>query len=127
MMTPTTKYVKGRAIEYKVAAFLKGKGYAVTRAAGSKGVFDVIAYNGRVVRFIQVKLTAKRNINQYKIELDSIFDTPVPESFCTRELWVYVHNIGFTDAIFVGMPPMDYSTAAEHEHWYIAGQLTVVK
>lgn len=117
-MTPTTKYVKGRAIEYKVMDFLKGKGYAVTRAAGSKGVFDVIAYNARVVRFIQVKLTAKRNVKQYKKELDTILATDVPKDFCTRELWVYVHNIGFTDSIFVEMPPMDYSCAGEKISWY---------
>jgi Holliday junction resolvase len=36
-------YIKGRAFEYRVAAYLRNRGYYVQRSYGSKGVFDLLA------------------------------------------------------------------------------------
>lgn len=36
-------YIKGRTFEYRIQNYLRGKGYYVIRAYGSKGVYDLIA------------------------------------------------------------------------------------
>jgi len=41
----TTKYQKGTQFEYLVKAKLEKKGYFVVRSAGSKGMFDLIAFS----------------------------------------------------------------------------------
>jgi len=40
-----TKYQKGTKFEYLVKAKMEQKGYFVIRSAGSKGVFDLIAFS----------------------------------------------------------------------------------
>ena len=52
-------YTKGRRLEYRAQAILEAAGYTTTRAAGSKGAADVIAWNGMSVRFISVKAGTK--------------------------------------------------------------------
>lgn len=39
----STNYTRGRNLEYRAEAYLKAAGYVVTRAAGSKGVADLMA------------------------------------------------------------------------------------
>jgi Holliday junction resolvase len=48
-------YRKGRRAEHRARALLEAAGYRVTRAAGSKGPADVIAWNASSIRFISVK------------------------------------------------------------------------
>ena len=50
-----TNYTRGRAVEYKVWADLEADGYQVLRAAGSKGVADLIALKPGEVLLVQVK------------------------------------------------------------------------
>jgi Holliday junction resolvase len=50
------KYIKGRALEYRIATFFKRKGYFIIRAAGSHGVADLVAVKkNKKPLFIQVK------------------------------------------------------------------------
>jgi Holliday junction resolvase len=42
-MNKNKNYVRGRAFEYKIATFMRRKGYFVIRAAGSHGVSDLVA------------------------------------------------------------------------------------
>ena len=46
---------RGRYYEHRAKALLEGRGYLVTRAAGSLGVFDLIAIGDRDVKAVQVK------------------------------------------------------------------------
>lgn len=48
-------YVKGRAAEYYMMDVLKKAGYIVTRAAASKGVYDVIGLSSEGAVAIQAK------------------------------------------------------------------------
>lgn len=98
----TSQYSKGRAIEAKIVNFLKAEGYNAVRSAGSKGAFDVIAYNDSVVRFIQSKYTNDPD-RGYKTDLRKMSECLVPQ-FCTRELWVYLANKGFYEIHL--MPPI---------------------
>jgi len=46
---------KGRRAEHRARALLEAAGFSVTRAAASKGVADLIAWDGISIRFISVK------------------------------------------------------------------------
>jgi Holliday junction resolvase len=50
-----SNYTNGRALEYAVIADLENDGYRCTRAAGSKGVADIIALKPGEVLLVQVK------------------------------------------------------------------------
>lgn len=50
-----TNYTTGRTLEYKVRDALQANGYQVLRAAGSKGVSDLIALKPGEVLLVQVK------------------------------------------------------------------------
>lgn len=50
-----TNYARGRRAEYRSAALLEALGYDVTRSAGSKGLFDLIAVSSCDVLLVQVK------------------------------------------------------------------------
>jgi Holliday junction resolvase-like predicted endonuclease len=92
-----TKYSKGRAIEQRVMTFLKMSGFSAMRSAGSKGVFDIIAYNKEMVRFIQIKSGASPRKSMYKADIESIMSTEVPPVLSSRELWIHKDNVGFTE------------------------------
>lgn len=50
---------KGRRAEHRARRLLESAGYEVTRAAGSKGPADLIAWNTTAIRFISVKCGTK--------------------------------------------------------------------
>lgn len=52
-------YAKGRRAEYRAIAILEAAGYSVTRAASSKGLFDVVALGPAGARAISVKSGTK--------------------------------------------------------------------
>jgi Holliday junction resolvase len=85
-------YVTGRRKEYEVKQMLEKAGFAATRAAGSKGVFDIIAYNSKVVRFIQVKY--EKSPVSYAADIAKMTKITVPQ-FCVKELWVYTRTAGW--------------------------------
>lgn len=51
----STPYAAGRRAEYKCLAHLRDHGWRAVRTAGSHGPFDVIAWAGHDILFIQVK------------------------------------------------------------------------
>jgi Holliday junction resolvase-like predicted endonuclease len=81
-----TKYESGRASEYKVQKELEAQGYCTTRAAGSKGKIDVIAWNDEHTRFIQVKTFLTR-VGSYKADILAIEAISFPPN-ATAELWI---------------------------------------
>ena len=58
-------YNAGRAFEYKVRDYLRDSGWIVKRAYASKGIFDLIAYNGDVRWGIQCKSLAANSNRAY--------------------------------------------------------------
>ena len=50
---------KGRRLEHKTIKILEAAGYSCTRAAASKGVWDIIAINSTSVSLVQVKANRK--------------------------------------------------------------------
>lgn len=54
-----TNYKSGRNFEYRVMRYLKGKGYLVTRSAGSHRPGDVLAGKGGVMYMIQCTTNVK--------------------------------------------------------------------
>jgi len=79
-----SKYTKGRSYEYKTMKILEAKGYSCTRAAGSHGIYDIIAWNDKHTIFIQVKY----NCNLIKDEKIKFLDNIIPPN-SYKEVWVY--------------------------------------
>jgi len=75
-------YEKGRRIEYQVKKRLQAQGFNVLRVAGSKGLYDLVAWNKDQVLFIQVKSTRQR-----RNERDLILQDLVPESVI-KQVWI---------------------------------------
>ena len=46
---------KGRRAEHRARALLEAEGFAVVRAAASKGVCDLVAWNATSIRLVSVK------------------------------------------------------------------------
>lgn len=85
---PNTNYVRGRQFEYACTAALRKQGYIVTRAASSKGVFDLIGVGPNDIKLVQVK-SGRRSIS--KKELDIMLAIPCPPC-AVKEVWYYPGN-----------------------------------
>lgn len=75
---------KGYRREYQARKLLEKTDFDVVRAGGSIGIFDLIAWNRKQIRFIQVKSNwcspqEREAIREYK-------NCP-PNS--TKEIWIY--------------------------------------
>jgi hypothetical protein len=64
---------------------LEAAGYHVTRAAGSLGMFDVVAINSQGMRLIQVK--TNRDASPVERETIALFDG-LPQN-ATKEVWIF--------------------------------------
>lgn len=55
------KYIAGRRLEYAIKAYLESKGWLVTRASQSRGIYDLIGFKDSSILGIQAKrLISKR-------------------------------------------------------------------
>lgn len=88
-------YQRGYRAELAAVTELKQEGYQALRAAGSKGPFDLIAWNAETVRFVQVKRVRNGNNGLAKAarELEAV---PVPP-YARKELWVWRDREGFVE------------------------------
>lgn len=73
---------KGRRAEHKTRNLLEAEGYSVIRAAASKGVFDLCAYNKAHIRFVQSKCNGWAGA----LELEAMQLEQVPPN-ATKEIW----------------------------------------
>jgi Holliday junction resolvase len=76
-------YAAGRRAEYRAKRILELAGYEVTRAASSKGVADLIAYNAQGFRLVSVKRGTGR---MTPLEREAFLSVPVPAG-TTKEYW----------------------------------------
>jgi len=79
---------KGRRLEHRTIKLLEAAGYSCTRAAGSKGVWDIIAIGPVSIRLIQVK--ANNAPGPVEREAMELFEAP---SNATKEYWVWVDKV----------------------------------
>jgi len=87
-----SKYIRGRRAEYKVIAKLKADGYSTIRSAGSKGLWDIVAYpnqwhqnhksQGNHWIVIQVKLNKKPILKEMK----AMQKEYIP--FAVKQVWI---------------------------------------
>lgn len=77
-------YKKGLYYENKARKELEAQGFYIIRSAASKGLWDIVAINNNIVRFIQVKtndlprLNERKNLANFKCPINS-----------TKEIWRY--------------------------------------
>lgn len=92
-------YARGRRYEYKAKERLEAMGYACTRSASSKGLWDVTAVAPGVVCLVQVKSQNPGAKSSYKDKNFRLFEKlPVPNSV-TKEVWVYTVGVGAPEII----------------------------
>lgn len=95
-------YRRGYRAELAAATELKRDGYAVIRAAGSKGPFDLVAFDAKTIRFVQVKRVRNGNGGLAKAA-KQLAAVPVPP--CARkELWVWRDGEGFVERRVITCP-----------------------
>ena len=70
-------YRKGRRAEWRSRALLVKQGYTVVRAAGSKGPFDLVAWNGTDGVLIQCKTDRWPT----QVEVEALVRVPTPPGF----------------------------------------------
>ena len=99
----TTSYERGRAIEYRIQRELEALGYTTARAAGSKGKFDVLAWDHRIYRIIQAKSFIKRP-GSFKDDVEQIRSILCPPN-TRREFWIWKHRQGWQAKIILGSRP----------------------
>lgn len=90
-----TNYSRGHAIEAKVIEELRAEGFSTTRAAGSKGFFDVIAYGTTKAVFASVKRsgTWQGAAKVYRRERRRMERAPLPASpAIERRLYVWADH-----------------------------------
>jgi len=75
-------YTRGYRLEREVRNILKKEGYTVIRSAGSKGLWDLVAYNAQEFRLIQIK---KGRVPVREREIIKAEKTP---SNTSKEIWV---------------------------------------
>lgn len=75
---------KGTRNEHRTEEHLQKLGMTVIRAAGSLGMWDLVAYDASRCRFIQVK----SNNKPAKKERELLEAQVVPPN-CTKELWIW--------------------------------------
>lgn len=75
-------YRKGKKREYKTRDLLIADGFFVVRSAGSKGAFDLVAFNSESVRLVQIKA----NKWPGRSEIETMATIPIPPN-ATREVW----------------------------------------
>ena len=88
-----TNYQRGRSAEYKAVKELQAAGYIVTRAAGSHGLWDVVAVNANGVRMIQVKSDVDENDVRFecKVAKEAMAKIFRPSNV-SYEVWGRVHG-----------------------------------
>jgi len=85
-----SNYQRGARLERLARAQLERAGYYVMRSAGSKGACDLVAWNDKCTRLIQVKAAGAAD----KKAIEKLRKIPCPPCG-TRELWE--RDGGFTD------------------------------
>lgn len=98
---------KGARAEHRAITLLEAAGYACTRAAGSMGVFDVVAINDQAVRLLQVKAGKRCAIPRADRVAMAMFRAPANAS---REIWRFFDRQ--TDPIIEHVAPAESHTDA---------------
>lgn len=82
----TTNYEQGRAAEYAAIRALEKEGFIAIRTAGSHSPVDILAWNDKEIRFIQIK-TFRDRLGLYTKDIAALGAIPLPAN-STAELWI---------------------------------------
>ena len=95
-----TRYERGRNAEYAVIKYFRDKlNCTVTRSAGSKGPWDLVAVNSEGVFFVQVKSYTGEKEPAYKDAEASLkkVDIPLESGVVHKQIAVYKYGKGIVD------------------------------
>jgi Holliday junction resolvase len=88
------RYQVGRDAEIRARKILESWGYTVIRSAGSKGPFDLVAFNDRIFFLVQVKSCQVGKIPSFEKVKRDLAKIPVPPN-CEKHVWVWEKKTGF--------------------------------
>lgn len=84
-----TQYQRGALAERWAKQELIDCGFhTVVRAAGSRGVFDLVAIGENAIKLVQVKRVQSGPMPSFSEDLAVMREVQVPEC-CSRELWIW--------------------------------------
>lgn len=91
-----THYQRGRDTEYRCIEELTAQGYACTRAASSKGNWDVIAVHPERVLLVSCKRTSKPDYARDTLtaETKRLGAIAIPPN-AVQEIWVWLDKVGW--------------------------------
>ncbi|MDV2503049.1 MAG: hypothetical protein RX318_03770 [bacterium] len=76
---------KGRKRELRARKMLEACGFMVVRAAGSHGLFDLVAVSSKHIKLIQVKTNRKPP----PAEMEELRAFRAPRCCATKEVWTF--------------------------------------
>jgi Holliday junction resolvase len=85
-------YRRGREAEYRAKRLLEAAGYTVIRAAGSHGMFDLVALSKLGGRAIQIK-TGSARVTQIEREAIKLFRRDGCPDNVTTEVWTWMPRV----------------------------------
>ncbi len=83
-----TNYEKGRRREYQVIRTMEAAGFYCIRAAGSHGLFDVVAIGPNELRLIQVKANQMAS----QAEQESLREFDLGPEGTSKFIWLYING-----------------------------------
>ena len=87
------RYASGANIEREIKKKLESDGFSVIRSAGSKGSIDLVAYDNKIIKFIQVKYAPdKKHMKVTKKEYAKLRKLVVP-ACATKEIWFRIRRV----------------------------------
>jgi len=90
----SNKYHIGYMAERRARHTLEGWGYNVLRSAGSKGPFDLIAFNRKEFVLIQIKVCPFSKMPAFGTLKRQIKEIAAPDN-CEKQLWVWEKSRGW--------------------------------
>lgn len=118
-----TNYSRGYAFENRLCRELGDQGYDAIRAAGSHGLFDILAFNAERFVLIQCKTTRSKTWN-YKRTVEMLMLTSVPVNTVKllavkqpRMLWIGHIDRDYEPLTF--FQSRDFSSVVSDTHNYL--------
>ena len=87
-------YKVGYRAELRAEKILDSWGFTVVRSAGSKGPFDLVAFDAAKVMLVSVKVCPTGKVPKYPPEKRRILAVPAPAN-SKKEVWVWERRKGF--------------------------------
>ena len=90
------RYAKGRRAEWRARDELEVLGFTVIRSSGSRGPFDLVAFDALGFKLIQVKTSYRTSARRqyWPQEFKTLRAIPAPSN-AVKMLWIWTDRFGW--------------------------------